>query len=65
MWFAWHAFQATRHEKSGGTQQTLDAGEGRTRFIAACGFAESSIFLLAVILGLTSVLTVSQCLVVR
>ena len=65
MWFAWHAFQATRHEKDGGAQHALDTGEGRTRFIAGCGFAESSIFLLAVVLGLTAVLTVSQCLVVR
>ena len=65
MWFAWHGFRATRHEKKGGARQAIDTGEGRTRFIAACGFAESGIFLLAVTLGLTSVLTVSQCLVVR
>ncbi|RST31276.1 hypothetical protein HMF7854_10845 [Sphingomonas ginkgonis] len=65
IWFAWHAFQATRHERGGGARKSLDTGEGRTRFIAACGFAESGIMLLAVVLGLTSVLTLSQCLVVR
>ena len=59
---AYHAFQKTRSEKKGLTEHAVETGEGRTRFIAACALAESAIFLLAVILGLTAMLTLSHCL---
>jgi len=55
-------FSATRSEKSGGHQATQEIGEGRTRFLAYCGLCASAIFGLAVIVQLTSILTLSACL---
>ncbi len=59
---AYDAFRKTCREKKGGTPHAVETGEGRTRFVAACALAESTIFLLAVVLGLTAVLTLWHCL---
>ncbi|MEO7680481.1 MAG: hypothetical protein ABIS14_07280 [Sphingomonas sp.] len=55
-------FRATRAEKPGGHQDVQEIGEGRTRFLAYCGLCASGIFGLAVIIQLTSILTLSSCL---
>ncbi len=55
-------FRATRAEKSGGHKKVQEIGEGRTRFLAYCGLCASGIFGLAVIVQLTSILTLSTCL---
>ena len=55
-------FRATRAEKPGGQQDVQEIGEGRTRFLAYCGLCASGIFGLAVIVQLTSILTLSACL---
>jgi hypothetical protein len=55
-------FRATRAEKPGSHHDIQEIGEGRTRFLAYCGLCASGIFGLAVIVQLTSILTLSACL---
>lgn len=55
-------FRATVGEKAGGQRHVQEIGEGRTRFLAYCGLCASGIFGLAVIVQLTSILTLSTCL---
>lgn len=38
-----------RREKQGGAEHAMDAGEGRTRFMAVLGIANSLLFLLALV----------------
>jgi hypothetical protein len=49
LWTAFSAWHRTRGEAGGGSHQALDAGEGRTRFLALCGIIITSIFSAAVI----------------
>jgi hypothetical protein len=51
----------TRNEKSGGTHQLLEVGEGRTRFIALCGLIISIGFLIALIFEATALYVVRSC----
>ena len=37
---SWRSWQATSEEHQGGAGALLEAGEGRTRFLAACGIDE-------------------------
>lgn len=55
-------FRATRDEKNGGHSRLQEVGEGRTRFLAYFGVCASLLFGLAVLVQLTSIFTVSQCL---
>lgn len=54
-------FRATRHEKGGDHGHLQEVGEGRTRFLAYFGVCASVLFGLAVLVQLTSILTLSQC----
>lgn len=49
---AYRLFQRTRTEKEGGTHELVEAGEGRTRFLAVCGLLASALFLIAIIFDL-------------
>ena len=55
-------FRRTRREAPGNHGETQDIGEGRSRFLAYCGLCSSGIFALAVIIQLTSILLLHQCL---
>jgi hypothetical protein len=55
------SWRKTRGEKPGSANDAIDIGEGRTRFLALCGLWGSSMFLLAVVLGLTAIVTVGTC----
>lgn len=41
-------WKKTKDEKSGATQELVQAGEGRTRFMAMCGMLTSALFGVAV-----------------
>ncbi len=55
-------YRRTRGEASGGQSDTQDIGDGRSRFLAYCALCSSSIFGLAVIIQLTSILVLHRCL---
>jgi hypothetical protein len=47
-WFAaYTAWRHTRHEKAGSAQDTVEVGEGRTRFLALSGMFVSALFFAA------------------
>jgi hypothetical protein len=54
-------WRRTRHEKSGDVHQAVDRGDGRSRFLAICGFCASLIFLLAVLINLSAALLLGSC----
>jgi hypothetical protein len=45
---AFELWKKTKNEKSGDTQELVQAGEGRTRFMAMCGILTSTLFGLAI-----------------
>ncbi|MBN8911527.1 MAG: hypothetical protein J0H65_05590 [Rhizobiales bacterium] len=45
---SYELFRRTRTEKEGGVQVLVEAGEGRTRFLAVCGLLASGLFLIAI-----------------
>jgi len=55
------SWRASREEHPGPAEHLLDAGEGRTRFMAICGEIASWGFLLAIIFNTVNLLTVPQC----
>ena len=60
-WSAWGAWQAPRDEKGGASGALLDIGEGRSRFLAACGLLTGSLFSLAIICDLAVALALRSC----
>jgi hypothetical protein len=54
----WHA---AREEHHGPASHALEAGEGRTRFLALCGMMTGFGFFAAIIFNTISVLMVPQC----
>lgn len=57
---AWH-WRRTRGEKRGGVARALDVGEGRTRFMAACGVLSGFGFALAILFDSQAILAVPPC----
>jgi hypothetical protein len=58
---AWRAWQATREEHRGGSRHLLEAGEGRSRFLAACGAMAAAGFFVAMIFNTAALIWVPQC----
>lgn len=50
---AYGLFHRTRAEKEGSAHVLVEAGEGRTRFLAICGLLASALFLIAIVFDLT------------
>lgn len=58
---AWALWRRTRDEKPGDAEQAIDRGEGRTRFLALCGFYASLVFLLAVLVDASALVFFGAC----
>lgn len=58
---SWRSWQLTYEEKGGGEHHLLEAGQGRTRFLAMIGMMSSTLFLLALIFGTLAVFLVPLC----
>jgi hypothetical protein len=59
---SWRSWQSTREEHHGGVGTLLEAGEGRTRFLAICGLMSAFGFAAAILFNLIAVLTVPPCM---
>jgi hypothetical protein len=55
---SWHA---TSGEHPGSSEHLLEAGEGRTRFLAMAGWLTGLGFALAIVFDTVALLTVPQC----
>jgi hypothetical protein len=55
------AFDRTRHEHPGGTQHLLEAGAGRTRFLALWGMVLSAGFAVAAAITAVAYIAVPRC----
>jgi hypothetical protein len=58
---AWRSWHRTRHEAQGSAHSLIDAGEGRTRFLALCGLFASGGFVLALAFATVGLLVVPAC----
>ena len=58
---AYRSWRAIRDEKPGAHQRLLDAGEGRSRFLAACGVFAGLVFSLAILFHLAAIAGVPAC----
>jgi hypothetical protein len=58
---AYRLWRATREEASGGTRAMVEAGRGRTRFLALWGLMTSLGFLGAIVFSLIGLLVVPLC----
>jgi hypothetical protein len=61
LFVAWRAWRATRDEHRGGSAHLLEVGEGRSRFLAACGAMAGAGFLVATIFNTAALIWVPQC----
>lgn len=55
------AWQSTRREREGRSQELIEAGEGRTRFIAMCGLLTSGGFFVAMLFVASALILVPSC----
>jgi len=58
---AWRTWQRTQQEAGAGAHTLIDAGEGRTRFLALCGVLASAGFLLALVFASVGLIVVPAC----
>lgn len=58
---AYDLWKKTREEKAGDAHRLVQAGEGRTRFLALCGILTSILFGLAVIVDVLGILVGPPC----
>ena len=58
---AWRNWRTTRDEHHGGRHHLLETGEGRSRFLAACGIGMGLFFLLVILANAVSLFMVSPC----
>lgn len=58
---AYRTWARTREEQQGDRHALLEAGEGRTRFMAMCGLLTSASFLIALIFTSLVLLLVQPC----
>jgi hypothetical protein len=58
---AYGSWRATRHEASGETSHMVEAGEGRTRFLALWGLMTSIGFFIAIVFSLIGLFLVPLC----
>jgi hypothetical protein len=54
---AWRSWRATRHER----EALLEAGEGRTRFMALAGMLLSAVFVLGIVMNVVPLLLLRPC----
>lgn len=59
--FALVLWRRKRHEKTGGANQAIDRGEGRTRFLALCALYGSLLFLIAALVDASAVVVLGSC----
>ena len=59
---AHRCWNATHHEASGGSTRALEAGEGRSRFLALWGLLASLWFLFAIVFNTIASLMVPPCI---
>jgi hypothetical protein len=58
---AWRSWRATRREHPGTSDELLEAGEGRTRFLAAWGLITGLGFFGAILFALIALVAVPPC----
>ncbi len=58
---ACRSWRATQHEHEGEHEALLEAGEGRTRFMALAGMLLSAVFVLGIILNVVPLLMLHPC----
>jgi len=58
---AWRSWQRTREEKPGSGHHLIEAGEGRSRFMAMVGLICSGLFLAAVLFATAVLYMVAPC----
>jgi hypothetical protein len=61
LFVAWRAWRVTREEHRGGSAHLLEIGEGRSRFLAACGVMAAGGFFVATIFNTAALIWVPQC----
>jgi hypothetical protein len=57
---AWRSWRATQHG-DGGQEALLEAGEGRTRFMAVAGMLLSAVFVLGILMNVVPLLLLRPC----
>jgi hypothetical protein len=58
---SWLSWRRTRQEKAGGTGMLLEIGEGRTRFLAACGTLAAAGFAVAILFDTAEPFIIASC----
>jgi hypothetical protein len=58
---AWRSWRATQHAHEGGHEALLEAGEGRTRFMALAGMLLSAVFVLGIVMNVVPLLMLRPC----
>jgi hypothetical protein len=58
---AWRSWRATRREHEGEHEALLEAGEGRTRFMALAGILLSAVFVLGIVMNVVPLLLLRPC----
>jgi hypothetical protein len=58
---AWRSWRATQHEHDDGHEALLEAGEGRTRFMALAGMMLSAVFVLGIVMNVVPLLLLRPC----
>jgi hypothetical protein len=58
---AWRSWRATQREHAGGHESLLEAGEGRTRFMALAGMLLSAVFMLGIVMNVVPLLMLRPC----
>jgi hypothetical protein len=58
---AWRSWRATQQEREGGHEALLEAGEGRTRFMALAGMLLGAVFALGIVMNVVPLLLLRPC----
>ena len=58
---AWRSWRATPQEHGGGHEALLEAGEGRTRFMALAGMLLGAVFALGIVMNVVPLLLLRPC----
>lgn len=58
---AWRSWRATQQEHEGGHEGLLEAGEGRTRFMALAGMLLGAVFALGIVMNVVPLLLLQPC----
>jgi hypothetical protein len=58
---AWRSWRATEHEHKSEPEGLLEAGAGRTRFMALAGMLVSAVFVLGIVMNVVPLLLLRPC----